>query len=96
MYCPNCGCENVNVQIVSEGVQTNKKGVGFGGHMNNMARGTAAIMTAGISNLFWKKSKGTNKSKIKNTKVAICQQCGASWEVGENGGLGIAPGSIVK
>ena len=30
MKCPNCRSENVQVQLVETGQQTNKKGVGFG------------------------------------------------------------------
>lgn len=96
MKCPECGSDNVNVQVVTDGAQTTKKGVGLGGHVNNMARGLTAIATLGASNLVWKKSKGTEKTKVKSSKVAVCQECGASWEVGKKGGLGIAPGSIVK
>jgi hypothetical protein len=40
MKCPKCQSENVNIQIVEEGQQTNKKGIGFGGKLNNTARGT--------------------------------------------------------
>ena len=99
MECPNCGSDRVNVQIVSDGVQTTKKGVGLGGHINNAARGLTAVATLGLSNTVWKKSKGTNKSKIKNTKVAVCQDCGESWEVDDGKkkkGFGIAPSSIFK
>ena len=94
MECPYCGGTNVTVQIVTEGVQTNKKGVGLGGHVNNAARGLTAVATLGMSNLVWKKSKGTNKSKVKNTKVAICQ----SWEIddGNKKGFGSAPTSIFR
>ena len=96
MECPECGSSNVNVQIISDGAQTTKKGIGLGGHVNNVARGLTAIGTLGLSNLAWKKSKGTDKTKLKNVKVAICQDCGASWEVDKKKGFGIAPSSIFK
>ena len=98
MECPYCGGTNVTVQIVTEGVQTNKKGVGLGGHVNNAARGLTAVATLGMSNLVWKKSKGTKKSKVKNTNVAICQECGESWEIddGNKKGFGSAPTSIFR
>lgn len=96
MQCPSCGSRNVNVQVITNGAQTTKKGVGFGGHVNNAARGITAVATLGASNLFWKKSKGTNKTKIESSKIAICQECGESWEVGKSGGLGIAPKSVFK
>ena len=93
--CPNCGSYNVQVQIVEVGQQTNKKGVGFGGHMNNMARGMTAVATLGMSNLVWKKSMGTSKTKTVNATMAVCQQCGSSWEV-KQGKFGSAPGSIFR
>ena len=49
--------------------------------MNNMARGFTAISTLGVSNLVWKKSKGTEKMKYKNEKRAICHSCGHDWAV---------------
>lgn len=97
MECPSCGSTNVNVQIVTDKVQTTKKGLGLGGHLNNTARGVTAFMTAGMSNAVWKKSEGTNKSVVKNKKVAVCQDCGESWEVdGKKKGFGLAPSSIFK
>lgn len=58
-----------------------KHGVGFGGHMNNAARGLTAVCTLGMSNLVWKKSKGTEKTKFENQKVCLCQNCGSSWTI---------------
>lgn len=95
MQCPNCGSEDVQVQLVEQGQQTSKKGLGFGGHMNNAARGATAVMTLGMSNLVWKKSKGTNKTKTINATVGICQSCGNTWEI-KQGKFGSAPGSIFK
>ena len=42
MKCPNCGSENVTISLEETGTKTKKSGVGFGGHMNNMARGMTA------------------------------------------------------
>lgn len=95
MQCPNCGSENVNIQMMEKGQQTTKKGVGFGGHMNNAARTATAVCTLGVSNLFWKKSHGTNKTKTVTAKVGVCQNCGHSWEM-EDGKLGKAPTSILR
>lgn len=95
MKCPKCGSENVQVQLVEEGQQTNKKGIGFGGHINNSARGFMALCTLGMSNLFWKKSKGTNKTKTINSTVGICQNCGNTWVI-KKGKLGSAPISIFR
>ena len=60
---------------------TKKSGVGFGGHMNNAARGLTAMCTLGLSNLVWKKSTGTAKEVVKNQKICLCQNCGNSWTI---------------
>ena len=80
MECPKCNSENVIVQMAQDSEKTSKKGVGFGGHMNNAARAVTAVSTLGMSTLFWKKSKGTNKTKVKNKAVAVCQNCGHMWD----------------
>lgn len=95
MQCPSCGSENVQIQLVEKGQMTNKKGVGLGGHMNNAARGMTAVATLGMSNLVWKKSKGTNKTKTVNSTMGICQDCGNTWEI-KKGKMGSAPGSIFR
>lgn len=95
MKCPECGSENVQVQIVEKGQQTNKKGIGFGGHVNNSARKLTAMCTLGMSNLFWKKSKGTNRTKTINDTVGVCQNCGNTWTI-KKGKIGFAPISIFK
>ena len=95
LCCPNCHSSNVNVQLVEIGQTTTKKGVGFGGHVNNAARMTTAVMTLGMSNLVWKKSKGTNKTKTVNSTVGICQNCGCTFEI-QQGKYGSAPGSIIR
>ncbi len=79
MNCPKCGGDNVSISLEQVSSKTKKSGVGFGGHMNNMARGVTAVCTLGMSNLVWKKSKGTEKSKIQSQKVCLCQSCGYSW-----------------
>ena len=94
MKCPNCGSENVEVRLVEQGQQTTKKGIGLGGHVNNAARGATAMMTLGMSNLLWKKSEGTNKTRTINSTVGICQTCGNTWEIKK--GKGGAPGSIFR
>lgn len=81
MNCPKCQSDNVNVQMVEKGQKTKKHGNGFGGHMGNAARGLTAVSTLGMSNLVWKKSKGTNKTKTQSDTMAICQECGNSWKV---------------
>lgn len=81
MKCPGCGGDNVTINMVQQVGRTRKHGKGFGGNLNNAARGSAALYTLGMSNLFWKSSKGTEKMKYKSSKVALCQGCGKDWPV---------------
>lgn len=81
MVCPECKSENVTIQIEQVGSTTKKHGNGLGGIVNNTARGIMAVSTLGMSNLVWKKSKGGEKTKVKNVKVCLCQNCGYSWEL---------------
>lgn len=81
MTCPNCGSENVTIEMVQTQGKSKHKGVGLGGHLNNAARGLAAVGTLGMSNLVWKKSKGGTKTEFKSAKVCLCQNCGNSWEI---------------
>ena len=81
MVCPKCNSENVNVQIEQVSSKTKKHGNGIGGHLNNAARGVTALCTFGVSNLVWKKSKGNEKTVVKNEKVCLCQNCGNSWTI---------------
>lgn len=79
MKCVECASENVAIELMQAGGRARKHGVGLGGRTNNTARGITAISTLGMSNLVWKKSKGTEKVKYKNQKVALCQECGHDW-----------------
>ncbi|MCK7676460.1 hypothetical protein M0E84_00145 [Corynebacterium sp. CCM 9186] len=81
MICPKCSGDNISIELTQVGGRTAKHGTGLGGHINNMARGTMAVCTVGISNLVWKKSEGTEKAKFKSQKVALCQDCGKHWKV---------------
>lgn len=81
MICPKCKGENVTVAFVESGGRTSSRGSGFGGHMNNTARAMTAVTTFGMSNLVWKKSKGTHKTKAKSVKKALCQDCGNDWKI---------------
>lgn len=96
MECPNCGSSNIQVQLVEQGQKTTKKGVGFGGHMNNMARAATAVCTLGASNLVWKKSSGTNKTTTQNATMGICQDCGSTWKISGPKGGKISPSSIFR
>ena len=81
MVCPECSSENVTIEMVQEQGKSKHKGIGLGGHVNNAARGAAAICTLGVSNLVWKKSKGETTTVYQNRKICLCQNCGHSWKI---------------
>lgn len=81
MKCPKCKGNNVAITFLESGGRTSSRGTGFGGNMNNAARAMTAVGTFGMSNLVWKKSKGTHKTKTKSVKTALCQECGHDWKV---------------
>lgn len=81
MICPTCSSDRVNIELIQATGKSSHRSVGFGGHTNNFARGMTALSTAGMSNLFWKKSQGGSKTKFKNQKLGICQDCGHSWKI---------------
>ena len=81
MKCPKCKSTNVSIQMMEVGSKTKKTGVGLGGHAHNAGRAIMAVSTLGMSNLVIKKAKGEEKSKTKNQKVCICQECGHSWKI---------------
>lgn len=83
MVCPKCGSENVVVQMQEVGSKTKKHGNGLSGIVNNTARAATAVCTLGMSNLVWKKSKGGEKTKMKNVKICLCQKCGHDWPFDE-------------
>ena len=81
MRCPKCKCENVTIQMVEAGSKTKKSSVGLGGHAYNTVRGMASVATLGLAGLVMPKAKGKEKSKTQMVKMALCQDCGNSWEV---------------
>ena len=74
MKCPKCGSENVNVQVASTQATTATRGC-----LWSAGRVMLIIFTCGLW-LLVGKSKG--KTKIKNTSLAVCQNCGNKWKVG--------------
>lgn len=84
MRCPNCGSQRISVNYVQVKGKSKHKGNGLGGHLNNAARGLTAMCTLGMSNLVWKKSKGTDNMQFQNLKVAVCQECGNSWDLADD------------
>ena len=73
MQCPKCGSDNVNVQMVNTKIKTNHTGI-----LHSVGRLTLIICTCGLWLLVPSRKQN---SKVKNTSMAICQQCGHSWKV---------------
>ena len=90
--CPKCGSHNANTQMVDTGgfsttrTDMKKSGNGLGGNIHNFNRGILALGTGGVSNLFVKKAKGSEKTTSTtsytphNKKISICQDCGFSFD----------------
>lgn len=73
MMCPNCGSENVTIEIQQATTYTKKHGNGIGGHLNNAARGLTAFCTLGLSAcliLFGKRARGTKRLSLKTKRFA--------------------------
>ena len=81
LKCPKCKGHNISVQMVEIGSKTKKSGNGLVGNTYNAARGLAGIATLGLSNIVLPKAHGKEKTKNKLEKMAICQDCGHSWDV---------------
>jgi len=81
LKCPKCKGTNIIVQMMETGSKTKKSGNGLVGNTYNAARGIAGIATLGLSNLVIPKANGKEKTKNKIEKIALCQNCGHSWEV---------------
>lgn len=77
MVCPKCNSENVLVQ--SEQVSSKTKGKSMG-CLYTIMRWTLIICTCGLWLLIGRR-KETQKTKIKNKTVAVCQNCGHKWYV---------------
>jgi len=96
MTCPKCGSENINIQRVTTGSTTVTKHYAKHGLFYYLFVwwwiqifkflwwAIKLVFTAGLS-LFFKKKKevGTSISKTTNTNqnVAVCQNCGNSWNI---------------
>lgn len=73
MTCPKCGSEDVNVQIVTK-VKTKHRGcIGWCLWI------LLAICTFGLILII--PALTNSKTKSKEKKVAVCQNCGHSWNV---------------
>lgn len=90
MRCPCCGGNNINISIETIGEnrrgksETRKKSVVTRAG-NSMGRAGMIAMTGGLWALTPKKSKyktvGKGQTDYIQRKIAVCQQCGNSWQV---------------
>ena len=81
LRCPKCKGHEIQVSMVEVGSKTKKSGVGLGGNVYNAARGITNIATLGIAGKILPKATGKEKTKNDLVKMAICQNCGHSWEM---------------
>jgi DNA-directed RNA polymerase subunit M/transcription elongation factor TFIIS len=77
MFCPKCGSDKVNIQIVQTGAKSSTKGKGC---LFSIGRLLLIICTCGLWLVFGKK-KAKTKTTFQNQKMAICQNCGNQWNV---------------
>jgi len=80
MKCPNCGSENVNVQVVTEVKEKKKKGILywiFVGWWWEPIAWLFLTLPKLIIAIFSKKTKVVTT----NHKEAVCQDCGHSWTI---------------
>lgn len=73
MFCPNCGSQNVSVQVLTDSARTRKRGCLWG-----LVRLVLIVCTCGLWLLI---GRSASKTKMQNHKEAICQNCGNSWRI---------------
>ena len=81
MQCPRCHERNISFQMVETGSKTSRSGTGLGGNTYNLLRLMIGLCTYGIGFLVMPRAQGSNKTKTKLIKMALCQNCGYSWTV---------------
>ena len=77
MTCPKCESENVNITLEMVESETGMKKAGC---LWGIGRFFLIICTGGLWLIIGKR-KATLKTKFKNKKIAICQNCGHKWKV---------------
>lgn len=73
MNCPKCSSENVNVQIVTDKIKTSHTSF-----IRTLCRWFLILCTCGLWLLVPKRKEN---SKVKNSSMAVCQNCGHRWKV---------------
>ena len=77
MRCPRCGSDRVNVQIVQDSAVTRTKKAGC---LWGLGRLFLILCTCGLW-LIVGKRKSKSRTTFKNRKIAVCGNCGHSWNV---------------
>ena len=74
MKCPECGSENVTIEMVQTAGKTAKHGTGLGGKINNTARAITAVST-NKSSIGWMKDEKLSVSLIVFLSFLILAVC---------------------
>lgn len=77
MICPKCKSENVSVSNQMNDLKTKEKKKGL---LHGILRLTLIMFTCGLW-LLVPSQRGSSRSNISYTKVAVCQNCAHSWKV---------------
>lgn len=80
MFCPHCGSDNVNVNISQAGASTETKGKGC---LYRLFYLFMVFITCGLWLIVGPKL-ASSKTTYLYKKMAVCQDCGHTWEVGNN------------
>lgn len=88
--CPNCGRDNIHIDIVQVGetssgkAEVRKKSI-ITRTGNKVGRGFMTAMTGGLWALTPKKSdyiaRSSSNTSVENRKICVCQDCGNSWYI---------------
>lgn len=77
MTCPKCGSSNVDVQLVQDSAVTRTKKTGC---LWRLGRLLLIVCTLGLWLIIGKR-KSKSKTTYSTSKVAVCKQCGHSWNI---------------
>lgn len=76
MVCPKCKSENVQTQYVQTNARTRQRNTGC---LWSIGRACLILCTGGLWLLVGKR-KGTGDTTFTNKKIAVCQNCGYTWD----------------
>jgi len=75
--CPKCGYDRISYTVIQDNAKTRQKNSGC---LWAIGRWTLIILTCGLWLLVGKR-KGTAKTTFNQKNMAVCQNCGYSWEI---------------